>query len=164
MTYENDSSAGRPDAPGDPTTPIIGDPLMTPPDFQPTDETPVAIVEEPVAVVEEPVVVHTEPARIETNAPDDEGGSKAKAAALLAGAAALANKMRKEAPKAVHQLRERRIAGRCVIVTEVDGRFLAIGPYKDEESARQDSFKVGGTPHVAELMSESTFFAPAEQP
>lgn len=83
---------------------------------------------------------------------------------MVAGAVAVANKVRKEAPKVVHQVRERRLAGRCVIVTEVDGQFLAIGPYKDEDSARKDAFKVGGTPHVAELRSDTAFFAPAEQP
>jgi hypothetical protein len=87
-----------------------------------------------------------------------------KAAAIVASAAALANKARKEAPKVVNQLRERRVAGRCVIVTEVDGRFLAIGPYKNEDTARGDVFKVGGTPHIAELVTDTAFFAPPEQP
>jgi hypothetical protein len=92
-----------------------------------------------------------------------DGGSRVKTAAVVAGAAAVANKMRQQAPKLLHQLRERRLAGRHVIVTEVDGRFLAIGPYKNEDQARKDSFKVGGTPHVAELVPDDSFFAPPDR-
>jgi hypothetical protein len=81
-----------------------------------------------------------------------------KTAAVVAGAAALANKVRQEAPKKIRQLREKRAAGRCVIVTEADGHYLAVGPYKDEDAARQELFKVGGTAHVAELQSTTAFF------
>jgi hypothetical protein len=95
---------------------------------------------------------------------EGEGGGKVNAAAVVAGAAALANKVGKEAPKVVSQLREQRAAGRCVIVTEVDGRFLAVEPYKDEGTARGDVFKVGGTAQVAELVSDKAFFAPPAQP
>ena len=94
---------------------------------------------------------------------EDEGTSKLKAGALLAGAAALANKVRQEAPKKVHELREKRAEGRCVIVTEVDGRMLAIGPYKDAASAEQQAFRVGGDPHVVELVTDAAFFAPAQE-
>src|SRR4051812_24446499 len=93
---------------------------------------------------------------------DDDGGGKVKTAALLAGAAALANKVRQEAPKKVQQLREKRAAGRCVIVTEVDGRMLAIGPYKDEASAEPRAFKVGGAPRLVELVTDAAFFAPED--
>jgi len=162
------------------TEPIPGDPLIADPD--PLDQTstmappvgapaePLAPVAEPLAPVAEPVVTSVEtpvvtsvetPA-VESAPSEEEGGGKVKAAAVVAGAAAIANKVRKEAPKVVNQLRERRVAGRCVIVTEVDGRFLAIGPYKNEDAARGDVFKVGGTPHVAELVSDTAFFAPPE--
>jgi hypothetical protein len=91
---------------------------------------------------------------------DQDGRGKAKSAALIAGVAALANKVRQEAPKKIQEFRERRAAGRCVIVTEAGGRHLAVGPYEDEEAAQQDLFKVGGTAHVAELMTTSSFFGP----
>jgi len=96
-----------------------------------------------------------------TAAEHEEGGSKLKTGALLAGAAALATKVRQEAPKKVQQLREKRAEGRCVIVTEVDGRMLAIGPYKDEASAEPQAFKVGGVPRVVELVTDAAFFGPA---
>ena len=155
------------------TEPIPGDPLIADPD--PLDQTPtmappvgapvepLAPVADPVVTsVETPVVTSVETPTVESAPSEEEGGGKVKAAAVVAGAAAIANKVRKEAPKVVNQLRERRVAGRCVIVTEVDGRFLAIGPYKNEDAARGDVFKVGGTPHVAELVSDSAFFAPPE--
>jgi hypothetical protein len=99
------------------------------------------------------------PSPTEQTEPAD-GGSKAKTAVVLAGAAALANKVRHEAPKMLQQMREKRAAGRCVIVTEADDRALAIGPYKNEDAARHDLFKVGGTSRVVELMSDTVFFAP----
>jgi hypothetical protein len=137
--------------------PIAGDPLITAPDPSYTVEG--STMAPPVA---EPVTPAVGPRPVKSVPSDDEGGGKAKTAAMVAGAAALANKVRKEAPKVINQLRERRMAGRCVIITEVDGRFLAIGPYKNEEAARDDVFKVGGSPHVAELVSETSFFAPEQ--
>lgn len=105
-----------------------------------------------------------EPTPAPSEQAEESEGGKLKGAALLAGAAALANKVRQEAPKKVHELREKRAAGRCVILTEADGRALAIGPYKNDEAARQDVFKVGGAPRVVELVSEAAFFAPHETP
>ena len=146
----NTSSSGS-------TEPIAGDPLIT---------------AEPSEIVDAPVVEPSDPAPGaplldppvgEPAAATEDGGGKVKAAAVVAGAAALANKLRKEGPKVINQLRDRRLVGPCVIITEVDGRFLAIGPYKDEDAARADVFKVGGTPHVAELVSDTSFFAPPEQ-
>ena len=75
------------------------------------------------------------------------------------GAAAIANRVRRDAPSKVHEFREQRAAERCVIVTKVEGRYLASGPYKDGAAAQQDIFNVGGTPHVAELKPQATFFA-----
>lgn len=159
MTEESSSSGGATGARPDLATPVTGDPLVPAPD--PGVSGDAAEVTPPAG--DRPFVPPVAPVPPERDEADD-SGSKAKAAAVVAGAVAVANKVRKEAPKVVHQVRERRVAGRCVIVTEVDGRFLAIGPYKDEESARQDAFKVGGTPHVAELRSDTAFFAPTDQP
>jgi hypothetical protein len=63
--------------------------------------------------------------------------NKEKASALFAKAAALAGKLREETPKKVHELQEKRAAGRCVIVSEVGGRRVAVGPYPTAELARQ---------------------------
>lgn len=157
MTDESNPSTGVTSGHRDPA-PITGDPLFPAPDPAGSTDAPDAT---PTAGPR-PTVPPVPPTPLDRATTEDEGGSKAKAAAVVAGAVAVANKVRKEAPKVVNQLRERRVAGRCVIVTEVDGRFLAIGPYKDEESARRDAFKVGGTPHVAELMSDTAYFPPAE--
>jgi hypothetical protein len=99
----------------------------------------------------------TEPPAAEQGVP-----SKAKTTALLAGAAALANKVRQEAPKKVQEIRQKRAAGRCVILTEHDGRLIAVGPYPDEQAARQDSVKVTGAPSVIELMTQQTYFPPQQ--
>jgi hypothetical protein len=158
--------------------PVAGEPLIVPPKI---DETGPAVVSEtgsPVVNGEvapraervdaedpwrSPTVASAPPSPTEQTEPAD-GGSKVKTAAVLAGAAAIANKVRHEAPKMLQQMREKRAAGRCVIVTEADDRALAIGPYKDAEAARQDLFKVGGTSRVVELMSDTAFFAPHEGP
>jgi hypothetical protein len=115
--------------------------------------------EQPVAG-EAPIVPPMVAASPTEQTEPDDGGSKVKTAAVLAGAAALANKVRHEAPKMLQQMREKRAAGRCVILTEADDRALAIGPYKNEEAASHDLFKVGGTPRVVELMSDTAFFTP----
>ena len=85
-------------------------------------------------------------------------GTKVTAAALIAGAAALANKVRKEAPKKAREVREKRVAGRCIILTEVSGRPVALGPYRDEQAARQDLTRVTGAPQVLELKSQAAYF------
>lgn len=85
-------------------------------------------------------------------------GGKVTAAALIAGAAALANKLRKEAPKKAREVREKRVAGRCVILTEVSGRPVALGPYRDEQAAREDLTRVTGAPRVVELKSHAAYF------
>ena len=90
------------------------------------------------------------------------GGAKVKAAALVAGAAALVNKLRKEAPKKAREVREKRIAGRCILLTEIAGRPVAIGPYRDEQAARQDLTRVTGAPQVLELKSQSAYFGTAD--
>jgi hypothetical protein len=85
-------------------------------------------------------------------------GAKVKAAALVAGAAALVNKLRKEAPKRAREVREKRVTGRCVLLTEVAGRPVAIGPYRDEQAARQDLTRVTGASQVLELKSQAAYF------
>ena len=136
--------------------PVAGEPLTVPP-----------VVSGDVATPAEPVeptgtASSTSPTPVSTEQAEQREGGKVKAAALLAGAAALANKVRQEAPKKVLEMREKRVAGRCVILTEADGRSLAIGPYKNDDAARQDIFKVGGAPRVIELVSDTAFFAPHE--
>jgi hypothetical protein len=138
--------------------PIPGDPSIEPPDEGNGSARSVDPIGPPPApslsVTETPT---SEPSNGENTEHD---GGKAKAAVAVASAAALANKVRQEAPKKIQQFREKRATGRRVIVCEADGRYLAIGPYKDEETARQDLFKVGGTAHVAELVTTTAFFAP----
>lgn len=162
MTSENDPSATPAGANPPSTEPIVGVPLVAapPPSASTVSTEPTTPPVTPPAGSRPTPEPQAEPTKPEES---DEGGSKAKTAAVVAGAAALANKVRQEAPKRLHQLRERRATGRRVIITEVDGHFLAIGPYKNEDEARQDAFKVGGNPHIAELVSEAAFFAPSDQ-
>jgi hypothetical protein len=87
--------------------------------------------------------------------------SKAKAAALLAGATALAGKLRQEAPKKVHDLQEKRAAGRCVILTEVGGRSAAVGPYPTAEAARQALGQQSMTGQVVDLLSPAAYSSAA---
>jgi hypothetical protein len=85
-------------------------------------------------------------------------GAKVKAAALVAGAATLLNKLRKEAPKKAREVREKRVAGRCILLTEMAGHPVAIGPYRDEQAARHDLTRVTGAPQVLELKSQAAYF------
>lgn len=146
--------------------PIAGEPLLTtpvapadPPERDdlsgPIDYTETRVESEPIL----PSPTQPDTRQREGGEPSErDSGGKVRTAALLAGAAAVANKVRHEAPKKLHDLREKRAAGRCVILTEADGDYLVVGPYKNEEAARQDIFKVGGTPRVVELRSQSSFF------
>jgi hypothetical protein len=94
-----------------------------------------------------------------TGSPTESGrGAKVKAAALVAGAAALVNKLRKEAPKRAREVRQKRIAGRCILLTEIAGHPVAIGPYRDEQAARHDLTRVTGAPQVLELKSQAAYF------
>jgi hypothetical protein len=81
-----------------------------------------------------------------------------KVTALLTGAAALANKVRSEAPKKIREAREKHAAGHCVILTEVDGRAVAVGPYRNDQAAHEDAARVGGAPRVVELLTRTTYF------
>lgn len=146
--------------PSDPDQPTYGhdDPLVAQPEI-----TEPAVTEHVEAPQSAPMPVAT-PAPVPTeHAPESEehgAGSKVKAAAVLAGAAALANKVRQDAPKRWQEIREKRVAGRCVILMEVAGRQVAVGPYRNDTAARQDSAKLTGAPKVIELISPAVYMAP----
>jgi hypothetical protein len=160
MTSDTDRSAGSAGAHPSSSEPVAGDPLLAGPAPDAGTAGP-PIAPPPVATpAAKGSASEKAPQPVEADDPGA-GSSKVKTAAVVAGAAAVANKVRHEAPKILNQLRERRVTGRRVIITEVDGRFLAIGPYKDAEAARQDAFRVGGSPHIAELVPDSAFFAPS---
>ena len=89
---------------------------------------------------------------------DHSTGAKAMTAGLIAGATALANKVRQEAPKKVQEIRQKRAAGRCVILTQHDGHAVAVGPYPNHDAAQADRSKAGMEAQVVELMPESAFF------
>jgi hypothetical protein len=55
-------------------------------------------------------------------------------------------------------VREKRIAGRCILLTEAAGRPVAIGPYRDAQAARHDLTRVTGAPQVLELKSQAAYF------
>jgi uncharacterized protein (TIGR02271 family) len=136
--------------PSEPRESISGEPIPATPPIPPPPAPPTAApVSSPAQDTEAPVA-------------QQGAAGKAKTAALVAGAAALANKVRQEAPKKVQEIRQKRAAGRCVILTEQDGRLIAVGPYPDEQAARQDSIKVTGAPSVIELMTQQTYFAPQQ--
>jgi len=148
--------------PGDPLMPSVGAADLPDPSTPMGDTS--APLAPPAAVGDVPPVItkrveDVSPPRADAPVEEDVGPGKLKTGALLAGAAALANKVRQEAPKKVQQLREKRAEGRCVIVTEVDGRMLAIGPYKDAASAEPHVFRVGGNPHIVELVTDTAFFS-----
>ena len=138
--------------PDDPQKPAYREPgVAEPVASQPV--TPAPITSESAAVPPAPPVPTTG-----AEEPPAGKGQKVKVAAVLAGAAAVANKVRQEAPKKVKEIREKRVAGRCVILTEVDGRQVAIGPYPDNRAASQDSGKMTVAPQVVELMSPTAYF------
>lgn len=118
----------------------------------PPDRVPTATSEPTPLTPEAPA--RTEPAG---QSDQDSGGGKVKAAALLAGATALANKVRQEAPKKVKEIREKRVAGRCVLLTNLADREVAIGPYPDEQAARMDLVNFAGVPRVVELVSQASY-------
>jgi len=149
--------------PNDPRNSAYGDPPRTEPAVT-TRNTPPVSTGPAAAPTGRPAFSPT-PATTPGSAPRRTGegtesgsGTKVTAAALIAGAAALANKLRKEAPKKAREVREKRIAGRCIILTEVSGRPVALGPYRDEQAAREDLTRVTGAPQVLELKSHAAYF------
>ncbi|TQM43947.1 hypothetical protein [Pseudonocardia cypriaca] len=98
------------------------------------------------------------------------GGAKAKIAAPVRGVVTLARKVGRavagrgaEGGRAVagraRSMREKRVARRCVIVTESSGRPVVIGPYRDEDAARKDVARVPGPAQVAQLQAGTAYFA-----
>lgn len=153
--------------PNDPTEPGYEDPVVVEPQIVPPAageqmDAPVTATE-PRAGTSPAAPSGTSSAPVASEQVDDseeDSGGKLKAGALLAGAVAVANKVRQKAPAKVQEIREKRAAGRCVILTEFGGRSVAIGPYRDAEAARQATMKVAGAPRVVDLVSEKAFFAP----
>ncbi len=145
--------------PNNPNQPPYGDPVVAEPVIAEPAPEAASPPGAPPAGAYEPVT----PVPAEKPEESEGGvGDKAKSVALLAGAAALANKVRQKAPKKVQELREKRTAGRYVILSDVGGRQVAIGPYPDESAARQDTVKLAGVPHLIELVSQSAYFQPEE--
>ena len=147
--------------PNDPQEPTyddrrVAEPMFVDPGTEelPPPEAPPVATAETVPVMPAAPVAPGQPEESEKGA-----GGKVKAAALLAGAAALANKVRQKAPEKVQEIRQKRAAGRCVILTELDGRTVAIGPYSNDQAARQDITKVTGAPRVIELVPQKAYFA-----
>jgi hypothetical protein len=157
----------------DPRDPAYADPVVAGPPVTddaappapvytspPVDGEPVAAESPPTTVTPAPAPTST--TEIEQPEQPERGTHAVKVAAVLAGAAAIANKVREEAPKKVQEFREKRVAGRCVILAEVDGDTVAIGPYRDAAAAREDLGRVPGAPRVAELKSQTAYFGPSE--
>ncbi len=91
------------------------------------------------------------------------GGAKRKLAALAAGATTLAKKIRKAGPKKVRDVRVRRTADQCVILTEVAGRPVAVGPYRHAHAAQKDATRIEAA-QVVELKSPAVHFTtPADK-
>lgn len=93
-----------------------------------------------------------------SEAEESRGGAGQKVTALLSGAAALANKVRTEAPKKIREAREKWVAGQFVILTEVDGEAVAVGPYRNDHAAHQDIARVSGAPRVVALLTRTAYF------
>jgi hypothetical protein len=87
--------------------PVLGNPLITAP--EPSDVAQVPTMKpqkDPGSAA-----TKADPSPPESVHSTDDAGGKVKTAAMVAGAAALANKLRKEAPKVINQLRDRRLTG-----------------------------------------------------
>jgi hypothetical protein len=162
--------------PPDPHDPTNRDPLETGPaapepprDATPTPPASVSAVPPPTDP-EPMTAAPPSPVRGEQPEQTGPGGrAKTKVAALVRGAAARMNKARKAlAGRSVaggrvvaghaRTIREKRIAGRCVIVTELGGHPVAIGPYRDERAARQDAARVPGAAQIAQLKPGTAYF------
>ncbi len=140
--------------------PVVGEPLIVPPAASEQAAASLGGTETPPET-SPATPPETSPAPIPTEQLEDSeqgSGSTVKAAAVLAGTVALA----KKAAKKVQEIREKRAAGRRVILTEFGGRSVAIGPYGDDEAALQDTSKMAGAPRVVELLSGKAFFEPAD--
>ena len=140
------------------SNPSSAEPTPTVRNTQPVNTGPTATPTARSTVSPAPATTPGSAPRHTQEATESGSGTKITAAALVAGAAALANKVRKEAPKKAREVREKRVAGRCIILTEINGRPIALGPYRDEQAARQDLTRVAGAPQVLELKSQTAHF------
>jgi predicted RNA-binding protein with PUA domain len=97
---------------------------------------------------------------VESDDGSGDGGVREKVASVWSAATSFANKVRQEAPKKVQELKEQRASGRHILLAERDGRTVAVGPYRDAETAQRSASKVTGANQIIELMSEAAFFMP----
>lgn len=153
------------------TGPTVPEPIM-PRDPTPTPPASATSVQPPSAEPETAVP----PAPADGEQPAEAGsggGAKAKVKALVRGTAALANKARRAVAGRgaaggrvvagrARTIREKRVARRCVIVTESGGRRVVIGPYRNEQAARKDAARLPGDAQVAQLKSGTAYFAEAD--
>ena len=140
------------------SNPSSAEPIQTVRNTQPVTTGPTAAPASRSTASPAPATTPGSAPRHAGEATESGSGTKITAAALVAGAAALANKVRKEAPKKAREVREKHVAGRCIILTEINGRPVALGPYRDEQAARQDLTRVAGVPQVLELKSQTAHF------
>ena len=98
------------------------------------------------------------PARSEERRSNGDRRGKLDTGGLVASATALVGKLRTEVPKKVRDAREKRAVGRHVVLTERDGRPVAIGPFASSNEAQRIAQRVSGAPTVVELVSETAFF------
>ena len=151
MTLPNDPDQPTDGGDGDP---VVGRPEIVEPagteDVVPPQSAPLAETESAPVTTPRPVPVEGTPESGGT-------GGKVRAAAAFAAAAAVANKIRKEAPQRVQEFRQRRDAGRCVILAEVDGRQVVVGPYRNDLAARQGLANVTGVTTIIELVSPTAY-------
>jgi hypothetical protein len=95
--------------------------------------------------------------QVGTEAPQ-RGGIKGRLAALGASVASLAKRVYKGGTKKPRVVRRKRTTNRCVILTEVFGRPVAIGPYRNEQAARKDLARTHGQ-QVVELKTAAKHLA-----
>ena len=86
-------------------------------------------------------------------------GPKATASALLAGVGSALGRLRRDVPRAVQELQERRTAGRCVLLAQLDGRDVAIGPFAGEAAAREvaQELAAAGSTRIVEVLRPAAF-------
>jgi len=81
--------------------------------------------------------------------------AKAAAEPLLTGTATLANKAGEDPSKSAEEVYQRQRHGRYVIITDVDGQEVAIGPYPDERAAGAQLRHLVSPARIVALLSGS---------
>jgi len=81
--------------------------------------------------------------------------TKAAAEPLLTGTATLANKAGEDPSKSAEEVYQRQRHGRYVIITDVDGQEVAIGPYPDERAAGAQLRHLVSPARIVALLSGS---------